>query len=96
LFSYDRLEAKTNSAIIWPPSKLSIHPILDDTGSSRDRCFWRLALAYLRAMDQCDDSRVFKTPTKAAINHGLVLDIILFMRPMDTIGSAYMYRDGAS
>jgi hypothetical protein len=47
-------------------------------------------------MNQCENSRAFKTPTKAAIDHGLDLDIILFMRSMDTIGSAYMCRDGAS
>ncbi|KAK7713656.1 hypothetical protein SLS63_012038 [Diaporthe eres] len=70
-------------------------PDLDDT-SSGDRCFWRLALAYLHAMNKCENSRSFKAPKQASIDHGLDQDVVILARAIDTIGSAYMSRDGAA
>lgn len=71
-------------------------PTLNDKISGKDRCFWRLALAYLKAMNRCEDSRHYKTPKIAAIDHGLDLDLVLAARAFDTVGSAYMGRDGAA
>lgn len=70
-------------------------PDLDDT-SSGDRCFWRLALAYLHAMNKCENARSFKAPKQASIDHGLDQDVVILARAIDTIGSAYMSRDGAA
>jgi hypothetical protein len=47
-------------------------------------------------MNDCENSRPFKTPRTAAIEHGLSPDLVIFARALDTIGSAYMSRDGAS
>lgn len=69
---------------------------LDDKISGKDRCFWRFALAYLSAMNKCENSKHFKTPKTAAIDHGLDLDLVLAARAFDTVGSAYMGRDGAA
>lgn len=64
-------------------------PSLDDT-SSGDRCFWRLALAYLHAMNKCENSRSFNAPEQASIDHGLDHDVVILARALDTIGSAYV------
>lgn len=71
-------------------------PNLDDSRAGKDRCFWRFALAYLRCMNECENSRPFKTPKTAAINHGLDLDLVIAARGFDTVGAAYMGRDGAA
>ncbi|KAH8198639.1 hypothetical protein TruAng_007180 [Truncatella angustata] len=71
-------------------------PTLDDTKSGEDRCFWRLALGYIRAMNDCENVRSFNTPRKAHIEHGLDHDLIIAARALDTLGSAYMCRDGAA
>jgi hypothetical protein len=71
-------------------------PTLNDSKSGEDRSFWRLALGYLRAMNGTENARDFKTPRKAAIEHGLSHDLVIIARSFDTIGSAYMSRDGAA
>ncbi|KAK7738500.1 hypothetical protein SLS53_006019 [Cytospora paraplurivora] len=71
-------------------------PTLNDTESGEDRCFWRIALAYILAMNGCENSRPFKAPRQAAIEHGLDHDLVIAARALDTIGSAYMCRDGAA
>ncbi|KAM7185800.1 hypothetical protein V8F33_012190 [Rhypophila sp. PSN 637] len=71
-------------------------PNLDDKRSGQDRSFWRCALAYLRAMNDTENSRDFKSPRIAAINHNIHPDLIILARAFDTIGSAYMSRDGAA
>ncbi|KAJ4303192.1 hypothetical protein N0V90_002085 [Kalmusia sp. IMI 367209] len=71
-------------------------PTLDDSKSGEDRCFWRLALGYLRGMNDCENAQNFKAPRKSAIEHGLDHDLVIVARALDTIGSAYMSRDGAS
>ena len=71
-------------------------PTLEDSKSGEDRSFWRLALGYLRAMNSIENARLYKTPRKAAINHGLPHDLVILARAFDTIGSAYMARDGAA
>ncbi|TRX92859.1 hypothetical protein FHL15_006265 [Xylaria flabelliformis] len=67
-----------------------------DTKSEIDRCFWRIALAYLESMNRCENARPLKTPKKAYIRHGLDPDLVIAARALDTIGSAYMCRDGAA
>ncbi|KAI0187154.1 hypothetical protein EV127DRAFT_462887 [Xylaria flabelliformis] len=67
-----------------------------DTKSEIDLCFWRIALAYLESMNRCENARPFKTPKKAYIRHGLDPDLVIAARALDTIGSAYMCRDGAA
>ncbi|KAJ5578355.1 uncharacterized protein N7459_007319 [Penicillium hispanicum] len=74
----------------------SVVPNLDDMASGQDRSFWRIAHAYVRAMNQCENSRSFATPRSAAISHNLDHDLIIAMRALDTIGSAYMCSDGAA
>ena len=76
-------------------AKLAI-PGLDDHKSSKDRSFWRIAHAYLAAVNSCENSRKFRAPRSAAIDHGLDLDLIIAMRAIDTIGSAYMCTSGAA
>ena len=71
-------------------------PTLDDKKSGQDRCFWRVALAYLRAMNDCENARSFKIPKVAAIKHGLDDELVIAARALDTIGSAYMCSDGAA
>ncbi|KAE9379798.1 hypothetical protein N431DRAFT_398304 [Stipitochalara longipes BDJ] len=71
-------------------------PRLDDELSGRDRSFWRIALAYLGAMNDCENAREFTTPKTAAITHSLDHDLIIAARAFDTIGSAYMCSDGAA
>ncbi|KAI1148396.1 hypothetical protein F4825DRAFT_103011 [Nemania diffusa] len=71
-------------------------PDLDDKRSGEDRSFWRIALAYLSAMNRCENLRPFKTPRAAYIPHDLDLDLIIASRALDTIGSAFMCRDGAA
>lgn len=75
---------------------LSSVPTLDDANSHEDRSFWRIALAYLRAMNRCENARPFKAPKCAAIKHDLDHDLVILSRAFDTIGSAYMCRDGAA
>lgn len=47
-------------------------------------------------MNECENSTSLKTPRTAAINHGLDHDLVIAARGFDTIGSAYMGRDGAA
>ncbi|KAI1754461.1 hypothetical protein F4782DRAFT_544764 [Xylaria castorea] len=70
-------------------------PDLDDKKSGEDRCFWRIALAYLSAMNQCENLRPFKTPRTAHTPHDLDQDLVIAARALDTIGSAFICRDGA-
>ncbi|KAI1179716.1 hypothetical protein F4777DRAFT_574542 [Nemania sp. FL0916] len=70
-------------------------PTLDTTSGS-DRCFWRIALAYLDNMNSCENARPFKTPETAHIKHDIDHDLIIAARALDTIGSAFMCRDGAA
>ncbi|KAH8692036.1 hypothetical protein BGW36DRAFT_363050 [Talaromyces proteolyticus] len=69
---------------------------LDDIESGQDRSFWRIAHAYLAAMNGCENLRPLKTPRNAAINHQVNHELVLAMRALDTIGSAYMCSDGAA
>ncbi|UNI23587.1 hypothetical protein JDV02_009397 [Purpureocillium takamizusanense] len=71
-------------------------PELDDGRSGQDRSFWRITQGYVRAMNNCENTRTFKTPRKARIDHDLDHDLIIAVRGIDTIGSAYMCSDGAS
>ncbi|KAI0474341.1 hypothetical protein F4859DRAFT_87306 [Xylaria cf. heliscus] len=71
-------------------------PDLDDMKSGEDRCFWRIALSYLSAMNQCENSRPLKAPRTAHIPHDLDYDVVIAARALDTIGSAFMCRDGAA
>jgi len=71
-------------------------PKLDDKTSGQDRSFWRIAHAYLRAINLCENSRPFRVPRRAAIPHQIDFDLIIAMRSLDTIGSAYMCSDGAA
>ncbi len=71
-------------------------PALDEKESDQDRCYWRLALGYLSSMNACENSRPFKAPSRSAIDHGLDPDLVIFARALDSMGSAYMGRDGAS
>lgn len=47
-------------------------------------------------MNACENARSFKTPKKAYIEHGIDADLVIAARALDTIGSAYMCRDGAA
>jgi hypothetical protein len=47
-------------------------------------------------MNDTDNARPFRTPRNASIEHGLPLNLVLLARAFDTIGSAYMARDGAA
>lgn len=47
-------------------------------------------------MNACENARRFKAPRQAAIQHGLDPDLVIAARAFDTIGSAYMSRDGAA
>lgn len=71
-------------------------PTLDDSKAGLDRCFWRVSLGYLRAMNDCENVMPLKAPKKSQINHGLDPDLVIAARGFDTIGSAYMCRDGAA
>ncbi|KAJ6443744.1 Major facilitator superfamily transporter [Purpureocillium lavendulum] len=71
-------------------------PELDDVRSGQDRSFWRITQGYVRAMNDCENSRTFKAPRKARIDHDLDHDLLIAVRGLDTIGSAYMCSDGAS
>jgi hypothetical protein len=71
-------------------------PTLDDTKSGQDRAFWRLALGYLAAMSSIEDARTYRSPRKASIEHGLSNDQVMLARAFDSMGSAYMCRDGAA
>ena len=70
-------------------------PKLDDRVSNQDRSFWRTAHGYLSAVNACENSQPFRTPGRAAIPHPLDIDLILAMRGLDTIGTAFMRSDGA-
>ncbi|KAI1360872.1 hypothetical protein F5Y08DRAFT_348340 [Xylaria arbuscula] len=67
-----------------------------DAKSDIDRCFWRIGLAYLARMNDCENARPFKTPKTAYIDHALSHDLVIAARALDTIASAYMSRDGAA
>jgi hypothetical protein len=67
-------------------------PTLKDKESGQDRSFWRIALAYLSALMDCENSRPFRTPRRAAILHKLDPDLVITMRALDTIGTAYMCK----
>lgn len=71
-------------------------PALDDSTSGKDRRSWRLAIAYLQAMNECENSRPFRIPKAAAINHGLDHDLVIAARGFDTVGAAFMSRDGTA
>jgi hypothetical protein len=71
-------------------------PHLKDVESGQDRSYWRIAHAYLGAMNGCENARPLKAPRKAPINHQLSHDLVIAARGFDTIGSAYMCSDGAS
>jgi hypothetical protein len=71
-------------------------PTLDDSKAGLDRCFWRLSLGYLRAMNDCENAMPLKAPRKSHIDHGLDPDLAIMARGFDTIGTAYMCRDGAA
>jgi hypothetical protein len=71
-------------------------PRLDDRLSGKDRSFWRISLAYLGAMNDCENARKFTTPRKSAIDHDLDDNLVVAVRGFDTIGSAYMCSDGAA
>lgn len=47
-------------------------------------------------MNECENARSFKTPRRAYIEHGLDHDLVIVARGLDTLGSAYMCRDGAA
>ena len=47
-------------------------------------------------MNLTENKRQFNAPRKAAIDHGLSPDLVMLARSFDTIGSAYMARDGAA
>lgn len=59
-------------------------PALDDKIFGKDRCLWRIAFGYLRAMNKCENSKQFKTPKSAAIDHGLDHDLVLAARAFET------------
>jgi hypothetical protein len=76
-------------------ARLSV-PSLDNTEIHENRCYWRLSLAYIRAMNDCENSHSFNAPRSSAAIHGLDLDLVIFARALDTIGPYYMGRNGAS
>lgn len=47
-------------------------------------------------MNNCENSKPFKTPRTAHIPHELDHDLVIAARALDTIGSAFMCRDGAA
>lgn len=47
-------------------------------------------------MNECENSRTFKAPKTAAIDHGLDMDLVIAARGFDTVGCAYMGRNGAA
>lgn len=71
-------------------------PNLDDVKSGHDRSFWRIAHQYLIAINGFENSRPFKAPRKAHIDHKVEPELVIAMRALDTIGSAYMRCDGAA
>ena len=71
-------------------------PKLHDDLSGQDRSFWRTSHGYLSAVNTCENSRPFRTPSRAAIPHKLDIDLIIAMRGLDTIGTAFMRSDGAA
>ena len=71
-------------------------PKLQDKVSGQDRSFWRTSHAYLSAINKCENSRPFRTPCRAAIPHQLDIDLIIAMRGLDTIGTAFMCSNGAA
>uniref|UniRef100_A0A093XIK3 Uncharacterized protein n=1 Tax=Talaromyces marneffei PM1 TaxID=1077442 RepID=A0A093XIK3_TALMA len=71
-------------------------PSLDDVKSGQDRSFWRISHQYLIAINEFENSRPFKAPRKAHIDHNVKPELVIAMRALDTIGSAYMRCDGAA
>jgi len=47
-------------------------------------------------MNKCENARPFKSPRAAAIKHGLQPELVMVARGFDTIGSAFMCREGAA
>lgn len=74
----------------------AVVPNLDDVKSGQDRSFWRIAHQYLIAINEFENSRPFKAPRKAHIDHNIKPELVIAMRALDTIGSAYMRCDGAA
>lgn len=48
------------------------------------------------AINEFENFRPFKAPQKAHINHNIIPELVIAMRALDTIGSAYMRCDGAA
>lgn len=46
-------------------------------------------------MNDCENAQTLKAPRKAAISHLLHADLVILARGIDTIGPAFMSRDGA-
>lgn len=47
-------------------------------------------------MNKCENARPFKSPRAAAIKHDLQPEVVMIARGFDTIGSAFMCREGAA
>ncbi len=71
-------------------------PKLDDKLSGEDRSFWRVALAYLDAMQKVENARTFTTPKGSHIKTNLNPHLLMAVRAFDTIGSSFMCSDGAA
>ncbi|KAI1422212.1 hypothetical protein F5Y12DRAFT_800014 [Xylaria sp. FL1777] len=70
-------------------------PTLDED-SGTNRCFWRVALAYLHSINGCENARSFKAPKETHIEHGLDYDLVIAARAFDGASSPYMSWDGAT
>lgn len=71
-------------------------PQLEDHNSGKDRSFWRIALAYLEAMNNSEHARKFTAPNHSYITTDLNPYLLMAARAFDTIGCAYMCSDGAA
>ncbi|KAI0973095.1 hypothetical protein F4678DRAFT_478305 [Xylaria arbuscula] len=92
---YAKGQNKFTERLVFETLARSSVPTLD-VKSNIDRCFWRIPLVYLDSMNDCENARSFKTPKTACIDHGLGYDLVIAARALDTIGSAFMCRDGAA
>ncbi|KAG6010706.1 hypothetical protein E4U43_008546 [Claviceps pusilla] len=88
--------AYSNSFMSFEKSARAAVPNLDDRLSGQDRSFWRVSLAYLDAMNKAENSRDFTTPRHSYIKTGLDPYLLMAVRGIDTIGTAYMCSDGAA
>ncbi|OKL56404.1 hypothetical protein UA08_08052 [Talaromyces atroroseus] len=86
----------TDKITAFEKSVRSAVPNLDDIKSGQDRSFWRVAHAYLAAMNDCENVHNLKTPRKAAIDHGIDHNLVIVARALDTIGTAYECSDGTA